>query len=120
MEGDSSQPNAKSSLRKGKEERPLQKDGALPPWLAGLLVCSFPEREKGRQGSYSDRAFCLLSCLCGRDLAKFVRPKAFLWEDAGLSSCSLAMIKVRLVQKKKGGLLSLPPPLCFFKLDLAV
>lgn len=31
--------------------------------------------------------------------AKFVRPKAFLWEDAGLSSCSLAMIKVRLVPK---------------------
>ncbi|KAM9076276.1 transcription cofactor vestigial-like protein 4 isoform 4-T6 [Megaptera novaeangliae] len=27
--------------------------------------------------------------------AKFGRPKAFLWEDAGLSSCSLAMIKVR-------------------------
>lgn len=31
--------------------------------------------------------------------AKFVRPQAFLWEDAGLSSCSLAMIKVRLVPK---------------------
>ncbi|KAK1147053.1 transcription cofactor vestigial-like protein 4 isoform X1 [Acipenser oxyrinchus oxyrinchus] len=28
--------------------------------------------------------------------AKFQRPKAFLWEDAGLSSCFLAMIKVRL------------------------
>ncbi|XP_033876470.1 transcription cofactor vestigial-like protein 4 isoform X1 [Acipenser ruthenus] len=27
--------------------------------------------------------------------AKFQRPKAFLWEDAGLSSCFLAMIKVR-------------------------
>uniref|UniRef100_A0A8D1US82 Vestigial like family member 4 n=1 Tax=Sus scrofa TaxID=9823 RepID=A0A8D1US82_PIG len=27
--------------------------------------------------------------------AKFGRPKAFLWADAGLSSCSLAMIKVR-------------------------
>lgn len=31
--------------------------------------------------------------------AKFGRPKAFLWADAGLSSCSLAMIKVRLVPK---------------------
>ncbi|KAI1890402.1 hypothetical protein AGOR_G00153350 [Albula goreensis] len=28
------------------------------------------------------------------DLAKLQRPPAFLWEDAGLSTCSLAMIKV--------------------------
>lgn len=33
--------------------------------------------------------------------AKFVRPTALWWEDAELSSCSLAMIKVRLVLKEK-------------------
>lgn len=33
--------------------------------------------------------------------AKFVRPSALWWEDAELSSCSLAMIKVRLVLKEK-------------------
>ncbi|XP_027813575.2 transcription cofactor vestigial-like protein 4 isoform X8 [Ovis aries] len=32
---------------------------------------------------------------CAGPPAKFGRPTAFLWEDAGLSSCSLAMIKVR-------------------------
>ena len=37
---------------------------------------------------------------CAGPPAKFGRPTAFLWEDAGLSSCSLAMIKVRLVPKK--------------------
>lgn len=47
---------------------------------------------------YSDRRPAS-PVLCLGPLAKFVRPKAFLWEDAGLSSCSLAMIKVRLVPK---------------------
>lgn len=47
--------------------------------------------------SYSDRPPA--RPVPGGPPAKFVRPQAFLWEDAGLSSCSLAMIKVRLVPK---------------------
>lgn len=60
-----------------------------PPHLAALLADG---------DSYSDKRSAY-PLLCLGLLAKFVRPKAFLWEDAGLSSCSLAMIKVRLVPK---------------------
>lgn len=45
--------------------------------------------------------FGLPACLVqSRKPAKFVRPTALWWEDAGLSACSLAMIKVRLVLKE--------------------
>lgn len=59
------------------------------PYLVSLLSA---------EDFYSDR-HSAYPVLCLGLLAKFVRPKAFLWEDAGLSSCSLAMIKVRLVPK---------------------
>ncbi|KAJ8361075.1 hypothetical protein SKAU_G00176000 [Synaphobranchus kaupii] len=47
------------------------------------------------------------------ELAKLQRPPAFLWEDAGLSSCDLAMIKVSLPRAAEnmpwgGGAASLP------------
>lgn len=64
--------------------RPLTLHGCLGPGPAGDF--------------YSDRRPASPVLGLG-PLAKFVRPKAFLWEDAGLSSCSLAMIKVRLVPK---------------------
>lgn len=67
----------------------MQLGGRQAPYLASLLSA---------EDFYSDRRSAY-PVLCLGLPAKFVRPKAFLWEDAGLSSCSLAMIKVRLVPK---------------------